>query len=161
MNLFITDKSHYITAQELDDKRLIKQILECKTILDVALNKTNGYAKHPVIVYYKDYPLWVLNYTMILCKEYTYRFNRMHNLYPEFIKENRELLNKNNDYIKSPKKGFYYVEGLKTDPNCKRIFGDECINLFHEKLCKKWNNDKIKPIWTKRNKPNWYKNEEL
>ena len=149
MNLFLPEETIYDSVRVLDDKRLIKQILECKTILDVALDETKkGYAKHPVVAYYKDYPWFVCEYAIKACEEYLYRFNRLHSMDKYF---NHWWF----CFVKDNPKPFY-CEGAKTDPNCIRTT-ENTVELFRNKLCKKWDNDKYPPKWTNRKPPEWYK----
>lgn len=146
MNIFMPEETIYDSVKALDDRRLIKQILECKTILDVALDETKkGYARHPVVVYYKDYPNFVAGFGIQCCVEYEYRFNKRHSLYKEFF---GTLI-----YGKIPKP--FYCDGSKTDPNCIRTI-ENTVELFRNKLCKKWDNDKYPPKWTNREPPVWY-----
>ena len=155
MNLFLPEETIYDSVRALDDRRLIKQILECKTILDVALDETKkGYAKHPVVAYYKDYPSFVALYGGIACEEYSARFgNGQHKLYYWFL-QNFE----NAKTIKCPEP--FYCEGAKTAPNCIRTT-ENTVELFRNKLCKKWDNDKYPPKWTNREPPVWYKSNRL
>lgn len=150
MNLFLPEETISLSVSALDDKRLIKQILECKTILDVALDENKkGYAKHPVVAYYKDYPSFVALYGGIACEEYMERFgNGYHQFYDYFMRWVERLP----DEFPKP----FYCEGEKTDPNCIRTT-ENTVELFRAKLCKKWNNDKYTPKWTNREPPEWYK----
>ena len=155
MNLFLPEDAIAQSVEALDDKRLIKQILECKTILDVALDeKKKGYAKHPVVAYYKDYPWYVCSYGAIACVEYYHRFGKEHKLWRWFA-ECRVLVRK---LYNIPKP--FYCEGSKTDSNCIRTT-ENTVELFRNKLCKKWDNDKIPPKWTNREPPEWYKSNRI
>ena len=165
MNLFLPEKTVYDSVRALDDKRLIKQILECKTILDVALDESKkGYAKHPVVKYYSVFPNFVATYGYIATIEYYTRFKKDHSLQGHFCKYVGEiqkkilvdamLRGKNLSYYPKP----FYCEGSKTDPNCIRTT-ENTVELFRNKLCKKWDNDKYPPKWTNRQPPEWYKNK--
>lgn len=154
MNIFMPDKQPYLSIIALDDRRLNKQILECKTILDVALDETKkGYAKHPVVVYYKDYPNFVMWYGFSCCVEYLIRFDKFHKLHNYFDEHFWEA-------VRYEKVKPFYCEGSKTDPNCIRTT-ENTVELFRQKLCKKWDNDKIPPKWTNREQPIWYKRKEV
>lgn len=158
MNLFLPEKTIYDSVRALDDRRLIKQILECKTILDVAIEnkkwiheqcKNIGYAKHPVVDYYKDYGDYIAMYGIKACQEYSSRFNKTHKLEYYFFQNGAMYLRPS--MIPKP----FYCEGSKTDPNCIRTT-DNTVELFRAKLCKKWDNDKYPPKWTNRESPAWY-----
>lgn len=160
MNIFLPEESVVDSIQALDNKRLVKQILECKTILDVALDKNKkGYAKHPVVAYYSKYPEFVTVYGKICCNEYQVRFGKEHKLYWYFLEKwlNRdEYFKKGEKEVPEP----FYCEGLKTDPKCIRTT-ENTVELFRNKLCKKWDNDKYPPKWTNREVPVWYKNNRF
>ena len=161
MNIFMPERTIYESVKALDDKRLIKQILECKTILDVAFDETKkGYARHPVVVYYKDYPMFVACYGLFACMEYNHRFDKVHNAHRNFwivydsLKVQLYGLEFGEKIIEPCVKHFY-CEGAKTDPNCIRTT-ENTVELFRNKLCKKWDNDKYPPKWTNRQPPKWY-----
>lgn len=150
MNLFLPEETISESVKALDDRRLIKQILECKTILDVANKTKNGYARHPVVTYYKDYPYFIAEYGYMACLEYWYRTKKNHKYNHYFLY--KSLMS----CVVYPQP--FYCEGSKTDPNCIRTT-ENTVELFRKKLCKKWNNDKYSPKWTNRQPPEWYKNK--
>lgn len=161
MNLFLPEKTVNDSVRALDDRRLIKQILECKTIIDVAIEnkkllhekpKYIGYAKHPVVDYYKDYDCYVAMYGIKACYEYSFRFNKKHKLQEYFFKHGIMYLFPR--MIPKP----FYCEGSKDSPNAIRTT-ENTVELFRQKLCKKWDNDKYPPKWTNRQPPEWYKNK--
>ena len=160
MNIFMPDKQPYLSIIALDDRRLNKQILECKTILRVALENKKGYALHPVVRYYKDYPkfVFVIIYGAWACDEYFYRFNKRHSLDFYFSMLWSRYADERNNIV-LPMFGMFYCEGKATDPNCIRTT-ENTVELFRQKLCKKWDNDKIPPKWTNREPPVWYKRKE-
>lgn len=147
MNLFMPYKSVIRSVRALDDRRLIKQILECKVILDIALGKKSGYANHPVCVHYKDYPNFVKAYGAWACIEYSRRFNKLHRYAAEFPRMAAET------YIGIP---VLYAAGSKGSKDCIRTTESVC-ELFQKKLIEKWNNDKVPPKWTNREIPEFYK----
>lgn len=53
------------TAIALDNRRLNKQIIECHQILN-ALNGSNAWRNHPVVLQYRDYKDWLNLYTKVL-----------------------------------------------------------------------------------------------
>lgn len=145
MNIFRPFEDARKCAEVLDDKRLNKQILECWQIyninkkLDEDPTAKVGYANHPVVKFYRDYPDFVLHYAYMACLEYWSRNDYDHALHkqimhPYFIRTDFCEIE-----LKIPPN--FYCEGPKTDPNHKRIIGDEAYRLFREKLITKWKQD--------------------
>lgn len=153
MNLFLPYETNIrLSVNSLDDSRLIKQILECKTILDFGMHVSEGYGKHPVVQWYAKYPGFVAKYAIACCEEFEFRFRYEHRLKEYFVSNYRELLSKHmtDDYIP------YYVEGAKTDPNHIRTT-ENVSELFQKKLNYKWNHGKRPPKWTRCEPPEFYK----
>lgn len=65
MNVFIIG-SPLETAQALDKRRLIKQIAECKQILDALNGDTKAWAHHPAVLQYEKHAGWLCWYKMVL-----------------------------------------------------------------------------------------------
>lgn len=53
------------TAMALDQKRLRKQIIECRQILD-ALNGKTAWSNHPCVLQYREHKTWLQYYTRCL-----------------------------------------------------------------------------------------------
>lgn len=53
------------TAMALDTKRLYKQIIECRQILD-ALNGKTAWSNHPCVLQYRGYEKWLAAYALCL-----------------------------------------------------------------------------------------------
>ena len=149
MNIFMPEETIVESVRALDDRRLIKQILECKTILDVAIEGKSGYAKHPVVVYYKNYPWFVCRYGITACAEYCLRFDKLHGLARYFEERAYDIP------VGERAPMVFYCEGTKGSPNAIRTT-DNTVELFREKLCGKWDRDKYAPKWTGRERPGWY-----
>lgn len=64
MQVFIVGNPLY-TAMALDSRRLNKQVIECKQILD-ALNGAKAWSKHPCTLQYRGHELWLRNYMKCL-----------------------------------------------------------------------------------------------
>lgn len=157
MNVFLPYSNDIAkSVQSLDNKRLVKQILETKILLDGARayekgEVPNSYFKHPVAQYYKDDPEFLAYYGLECCKEYWFRYNKYHEYYDYF-----ENLCENWYKIQgTPAFTPYYMELPKSDPDHIRTtqFVDD---LFQAKLIKKWLNDKNPPTWGIRNTPDFY-----
>ena len=69
MQVFIVG-SPLETAMALDNRRLNKQIIECKQILD-ALNGAKAWSNHPCVLQYRGHEDWLLHYQW--CLESYYR----------------------------------------------------------------------------------------
>lgn len=65
MQVFIVG-SPLETARALDPKRLRKQIIECRQILD-ALNGAKAWSNHPCVLQYRGYEFWLKCYLSCLC----------------------------------------------------------------------------------------------
>lgn len=152
MNIFLPYDTIEDSVKALDDKRLVKQILECKQIYDVRFNKT-GYANHPVVKFYKYYPFFLIRYGVEACHEYRHRFNKDHKYAPFFT----SLFFDNIQNVREAdwEVPMYYAEGPINSPTCVRTTTN-VAERFQAKLIKKWNNDKHKPKWTNREPPEFF-----
>lgn len=171
MNIFLPYEENITkSVQSLDDVRLNKQAVECWQLLSLALKeKANGseikagHYHHPVYLFYKNNIKFLAYYGNECCKEYLHRFKQVHKLHLDF---NGELCKSDIglpicDTITTPPFTPYYMEGSLGQPNYIRTT-ENVSQLFRNKLCSKWNNDKNKgrpPKWTNRDKPDWYKGE--
>ena len=64
MQVFIIG-TPFETAMNLDKRRLNKQIIECRQILD-ALNGAKAWSNHPCVLQYRGYEKWLRNYLRVL-----------------------------------------------------------------------------------------------
>jgi len=83
MNLFVTAKSPVKCAINLDDKRLVKAVLETAQLLSTALGVgyKPSFTAHPVTLWVcasKLHQVWTRAHLVALCEEYTFRFNKRH-----------------------------------------------------------------------------------
>lgn len=152
MNIFLPYENDIErSVRSLDDRRLIKQILECKTLLDIACGYRKGYANHPVARHYNAYPHFLTVYGRLCCHEYFDRFGKIHEYNDFFLLSTFKFC---------PIKAIpFYAEYPATDPRCIRTT-ENVSELFQQKLIRKWNTDKIKPKWTNRGIPEFYKGEK-
>lgn len=155
MNLFLPEVSLTDSVKCLDDRRLIKQILEVAILMD----DTKGYSNHPVKVFYKDRKIFLAHYGYLCCCEYFYRFEKIHKSEPVF--EDYLRTHGNFDFHMIWWKEGLYAAGSKNAPDCIRETEPYKVRqLFRQKLITKWKNDKIPPKWTNCNPPRWYTKEE-
>jgi hypothetical protein len=148
MNIFVTSKDANIAASNLDDKRVIKMVLETAQMLSTAVNMNSGkgpykntHVNHPCTKWVRlnrnNYN-WALDHFIALCKEYTSRYNKIH---------------KCEQYIKDFTKGISTIpSGSQTEfPNCttyKEV--KDVTKAYQLYLNDKWENDKRVPTWHKK-----------
>lgn len=167
MNVFMPYIDPNKSAQALDDKRLIKQILECYQIINanrrvLSGEEKVGYANHPVVKYYRNKEWFLLWYGFCTCSEYNYRTGKEHRYFQWFAKEWREPRFKEIVplyYCQKYNSGLYEVEETFVLPIYEDV-ESEVYQRFREKLINKWNNDKRPPKWTDRLPPLWYKEND-
>jgi mRNA-degrading endonuclease YafQ of YafQ-DinJ toxin-antitoxin module len=75
VNTFLPHSDFRKSAKVLDNKRLYKQIVECKQILNILLDKTDkkGYRNHPIVAMWKGYEDALFVYQMEMFKEWAFR----------------------------------------------------------------------------------------
>ena len=152
MNIFQPYEDVTDCAKALDDRRLIKQILECKQIYDSGIQK-RGYSNHPVTQHFKLYPFYVVRYALACCYEYYHRFGKRHSYEDFFINEFDELLHNATDAdFKTP---FFYAQYSISNPMCIRTT-ENVPELFQKKLINKWSHDRRPPRWTRRDAPDFW-----
>lgn len=162
MNIFVTDKDAKVSAINLDDKRLVKMVLETAQLLATAITLNGGKAtykpthlKHPATIWVcqnKANYSWLFDHFISLLDEYTMRFNKKH---------------KCQDLVKEFTEGISYLpEGsLQQFANCtanksKNISFkhlEEPTEAYKAYLCARWDTDTRIPKWTNRTKPEWYR----
>lgn len=158
MNIFLPYENNIKkSVQALDDRRLNKQILECKQLLTLAVSEYNkediskrGYRNHPIYVHYKHNLEFLSLYGYYCCLEYSYRFKKKHSIH-DYFNDKRIKYNRLQMFC------FYvpfYMEGSKGSNNCIRTTSN-VSKLYQNKLINKWDNDK-NPKWTNRNIPEFY-----
>ena len=157
MNIFATDLSPVVSSQNLDDKRLVKMVLETAQLLSTALRRVTGeplpklyrstHENHPCTVWarssFKNYA-WLLHHGISLCDEYTHRFRRVHT--------SRQVI----EYAREMYGWASFPEQDQTEfANCTGIIGDGPVYLLYRRYMieTKWDD---KSRWTNRNKPEWY-----
>lgn len=152
MNIFQPYEDVTDCAKALDDRRLIKQILECKQIYNSGVQK-RGYSNHPVTVHFKRYPFYVIRYALACCDEYYQRFGKKHSYADFFVDEFDELLhNATESDFKTP---FFYAQYSISNPACIRTT-ENVPELFQKKLINKWSHDRRPPCWTRRGAPDFW-----
>lgn len=160
MNLFVPSPEIRPSVEALDDKRVVKMVLETAQLLSTAIRILDPETTLPVYkMTHKNHPvsIWIrssqdnykygLNYFVAICFEYTHRFGKTHKsqaLLEHFLAFYNTFVIKAN------------LPLIQTQfANCTEFKTDEVHTAYKKTLTSKWNNDKITPRWTNRNKPMW------
>ena len=156
MQIFVSDEDPWPCAMALDNKRVVKMILESAQFLSCALYINGapahslpcgiGWYHHPLAkwaAHSRSNYLWLWDHFQALCFEYMYRFNKVHsyhNFLPFFIK-NLQWTGKCIE--RTP---FYNATVFKT--------GEGNIHARYKMyLAWKWTSqDKRPPTWTNRDR---------
>lgn len=100
MNIFVTSSEPMECAQYLDDKRVVKMVLETAQMLSTAARECgyegddiykSTHKNHPCNVWARETKqnyLWLLRHFQCLCAEYTHRYGKVHKsslLYPSLL----------------------------------------------------------------------------
>jgi hypothetical protein len=160
MNLFVPSPEIRPSVEALDDKRVVKMVLETAQLLSTAIRILNPETTLPVYkMTHKNHPvsIWVrssidnykygMEYFVTICNEYTHRFGKTHKsmeLLPHFCEFFKWLHTERN-----------FPMQQTPFANCTEFKTDEVHTAYKKTLTAKWNNDKITPRWTNRNKPMW------
>ena len=168
MNVFLPyERNLKRSVQCLDDLRLNKQILECLQLLNTYVRRELehdprvGYANHPVYKHFSStsYNLYALTkYVIESCIEYQHRFGKEHKLQKELYRFKQNMFNypDNIDYLYQP----YFMRGSLGQPEYIRTY-ENVSELFQQRLVEKWSQDKRQPRWTKREEPEFWRNNNI
>jgi hypothetical protein len=156
MNIFVSHINPIVSAHNLDDKRVVKMVVESAQILQTALHN-NGFNElilvrpawfnHPVVQWAgasrQNYN-WLLHHLTSLIELYEEIYGRKH-LYHNFPLQ----FGCTKDFIKdAPPTEF---------PNCTLYKQHESIDAYQRHLVYKWKFlDKRKTTWKLREKPDFY-----
>lgn len=163
MNIFVTDVCPYISANNLDNKRMVKMLLESTQLLCTAINENGGktpyrttHKNHPSAVWARKTRMnfeWLFRHASQLSLNYTKVYGKKHKC--------QEILNK----IYLDNLDEYIPFGNLTEfANCAAHNG-KGIDFKYEKdvplayklyLIERWNTDAKKPIFS-LGLPNWVK----
>ena len=153
MNCFILDKDLKTSVQYHCDKHVIKMILEAAQIASTVHWTTGGegpyketHPNHPCTVWARESLAayrYVVNYGLELCKEYTYRYGKIHK-----TQEKLEWLKANEPDV--PKVGTKFVI----------VVADDCVVPGDEVMSYRLYYVRHKAhilSWKKRPEPSWIK----
>lgn len=85
MNTFLPYESFQASAMCLDDKRLNKQRLETRQILDTLLGYSEGWKHHPCVKMWRGYEKWLAAYGIAICEEILRR-GKQDSFRPDFVR---------------------------------------------------------------------------
>lgn len=159
MNLFVSDLSPTASAQALDDKRLVKMVLETAQMLCSELTRRGHkmpyrptHTSHPVVkaLQHRDTLIWTHRHFIALCTEYEARFHRTHQSYLTCSDPfSRAISNE-------------WGELAPQFANCARhsSLGLDFSHLpipdaYRAYLNARWQRDVRSPVWTRSNPPAW------
>ena len=159
MNIFLPYENNIgLSVESLDDKRLNKQILECKQLLSLAIDEKacvniskRGYRNHPIYTHYKDNLKFLSIYGYLCCREFQYRFDKNHSLHNYFY----DLWIMYSKYDMRTSYTPFYMEGSKGQSNYIRTT-ENVSQLYQRKLVDKWINSKYNVKWTNRDIPKFF-----
>lgn len=146
MNIFAVSPDPVECAKALDNKRLVKMVLETCQLLSTAMNVTGGsgpykttHVNHPCSVWVRESSgnyNWTYQHFDALLTEYTRRYGRVHKCEQYTI----QLIN---GLCQIP------VGPLTTHPNCTTFKHVEDVHeAYRLYMDEKWKNDKREPKWT-------------
>jgi hypothetical protein len=154
MNIFASDACPIKSAKFLDDKRVVKMVLESAQMLSTALHCVGAdspykptHKNHPCSIWArntkKNY-IWLYKHFIALLQEYTNRYGKIHK-----CAEHKQAFINGRKYIPSGE--------LQPHPNCARNkeYNIDYSNLeVHEAYVRylkaRWKTDKRTPTWNKQ-----------
>jgi hypothetical protein len=151
MNIFVTNADPALSAAYLDDKRVIKMILESCQMLNTVIismvgkSKSTGYKpthkNHPCTVWAgtsRENYIWLIRHMSSLCNEYKLRYKKEH-----ACQQYLEHFDRMSKFLP-----FVVVEQTPF-VNCATDFKDEqdVYKAYKLQLDKKWSEDKRQPTW--------------
>ena len=163
MNIFVTSPDPKACAEALDDRRLVKMVLETAQLLCTAMHD-RGYSvayrpthfNHPCSVWARanlNNLAWLAAHGRSLAVEYDRRYNRSH--------ASGEVIASMQDDIAALCRN---AQKPRQFANCARNarlgldFTDRpVIDAYRAYLCAKWDDDGERARWTNRKPPFWYR----
>lgn len=146
MNIFASSPCPVESAQYLDNKRVVKMVLESAQLLSNALAKHSGrspykatHTNHPCSIWAShsraNYT-WLLQHYRALCAEYTRRYGKVHRC-------------QHLDYVLTDGAEYLPHYNLFTEfPNCTDYKDVVDVHLAYQLyLNDKWDTDKREPAW--------------
>ena len=164
MNIFVTSNCPKLSAQALDNKRVVKMVLETAQLLSTAIFINSGiicdrlykptHLKHPCTIWAAESLAnwdWLLEHFIELCEEYSLRYNRQHaseNILPYLLKHRTDIKSGSITAFANCARS----EALQID---FKSIQDTC-EAYKKYLIARWHYDKLPPKWINREPPSWY-----
>lgn len=157
MNIFYTDRDPDACARMLDDRRLVKMVLETCQILSTAVWETGGegpykrtHTNHPSCVWARSNAAcyaWTWLLFQELATEYEHRFGKTHKSWAEH----------GTTLGGWTTRGTLPEGGLTLPPQCTTgLDQQECVReAYRTYMRRKWDVDGDKARWTRRRPPEW------
>lgn len=155
MNIFVTDKCPFKSAEYLDDKRVVKMVTESAQMLSTAITVNGGegpykisHLNHPCTVWARQTQgnyMWLFLHFVGLYSEYTNRYGKTHKCeqYTNIFLDNILLIPEGNQ---TP---FANCAARKDLDICYKHIDDTC-EAYRLYLDHRWKIDKHKPTWRNR-----------
>lgn len=167
MNVFATHQSPVESAQALDDRRLVKMVLETGQIICTALHAGGKkeevpyrptHVKHPVCLWAATSAVnlrWLARHLRALGKEYTLRFGRKHKTVTSMQAVVQAIMSDTAAQNgRSPK----FVNCARNSSLGLDFTTEPDVHMAYRKyLIEKWKHEKGKARWTNRAPPAWAK----
>lgn len=162
MNIFISDTTPERAAKNLDDKRVVKMILESTQILCTAINYYGSTApyrsthiNHPANIWTRQTRqnwLWLWNHAYELCDRYQAAYNKVH-------KCRDILINLVDDRLEQVLPEGELTPFINCTTNKEKGISfkhiEDTVIAYRHYLIARWNTDTLTPKWTKRTLPAW------
>lgn len=156
MNLFATSPDPRACAEALDDKRVVKMVLETAQLLNNAMVHHGQpgvykptHQKHPCSIWvsanWANYA-WAMMHFEALLREYTHRYGKTHK-----CAEHLDAFRSFSAHMPAS------ATGRDPFPNCTAAYKHvaDVHEAYKYHLLDKWNNDVHPPRWTKSSMPRW------
>lgn len=161
MNIFVSDPCPIKSAQNLDDKRVIKMILESAQMLCTALHE-HGHShiakykathkNHPCNIWARENQAnynWLYIHFIALSEEYTHRTGKIHKSYKDCSVD----LAKGMTLLRAGELTPFANCAARKDMDIDYKHLPDVHEAYRLYLIDRWANDKLTPKWTKRNRP--------
>jgi hypothetical protein len=146
MNIFVTDYNPLISARNLDDKRVVKMVLESAQLLSTTMHEVGApdppyrktHVNHPCSKWVRESRgnyLWLIEHMKELCLEYSRRYHKIHKceqLIPIFEEA----------------KGYVPDVPSTMFANCTAFKDEADVRVAYRKQMEdKWDSDIRRPTW--------------
>jgi hypothetical protein len=169
MNIFLPSPTPYNSVIALDDKRIVKMVLETAQLLCTAVHLSDELEEFRDLELYKathiNHPCnkwtretmdnwrYLFQYFIAICNEYHFRYDKIHASYEKLYRPLTII-----DCFLYERK--YHFMAHTSFVNCTKNPEYDFTHLpvheaYKEVLKYKWCHDKRKPTWTNRQRPTW------